>query len=99
MGIIRRIYYLLKGYHLDTNGYWRDKFNQLIHRSIAYKKIYLESPEDYPLPFEKYVIHHINKDKQDNRVSNLKVETPYEHNYRHGHIYYSKINGKTLNTI
>jgi hypothetical protein len=70
---------------IDKNGYERGELNQsdLIHRQIAYKEIYIKNKKDYPLPFSKYVVHHIDRDKLNNDVSNLQILTPEEHNFIH----------------
>lgn len=70
--------------HMDKNGYYRDESGNLIHRTIAYEEIYLRNKHKYPLPFSAYIVHHKNKDKTDNRLSNLKILTQEEHERIHG---------------
>lgn len=74
-----------KGIKTDNKGYKRGELSHsdLIHRQVAYKEIYLKNREDYPLPFEKYIVHHIDGNKQNNDVSNLKILTKEEHEAIH----------------
>ncbi len=46
---------------------------------VAYKNIFLKDKEYYPLSFEKYIIHHKDRDKDNNRTSNLDIVTRDEH--------------------
>lgn len=71
--------------YTDNNGYLRGELthSDLIHRQKAYRNIYLKHREKYPLPFKKYVVHHINSNKKDNRISNLQILTPEEHEKIH----------------
>lgn len=59
----------------------------LIHRRVAYHKIYRKNRDKYPLPFKKYVVHHIDGDKLNNDVSNLEIMTEEEHNKLHRYEY------------
>ena len=72
--------------YIDGEGYERGKVNHsdLIHRQVAYHEIYLKNREKYPLPFSKYVVHHKDKNKRNNRVSNLEILTEKQHNIIHG---------------
>jgi hypothetical protein len=72
--------------YTDENGYKRAniKHSDLIHRQVAYKHIYLKNKENYPLRFSDYVIHHKDGNKQNNKVSNLQILTPEEHEAIHG---------------
>ncbi len=63
------------------------KHSTLIHRQIAYHKIYRKNRDKYPLPFKKYVVHHIDGDKLNNDVSNLEIMTEEEHNRLHRYTY------------
>jgi len=49
-------------YDKDKNGYpiGKVEHSDLIHRQIAYSEIYLKNRHKYPLPFSKYVVHHID---------------------------------------
>jgi len=69
--------------YVDEQGYWRDVYGNLIHRQVA-KRNYLSNRNKYKLPFAKYVVHHKNEDKKDNRIENLEILTPEEHRKRHG---------------
>ncbi len=71
--------------YIDENGYYRWKDTQrLVHRDIAYKQIYLKNRDKYPLPFRCYQIHHIDRNKTNNRVDNLEILTEEEHRKVHG---------------
>ena len=66
---------------LDKNIYPKKKMAKpkKDSRQYAYKNIYLKNKEDYSLPFEKYIIHHKDRDKDNNRTSNLDIVTRDEH--------------------
>ena len=80
---IQIIINLLRGWQLDGRGYWRDKEGNLIHREKAYNKIYLKKVGAYPFPFSKYIIHHIDGDKSNNKLKNLAILTQDHHRYAH----------------
>jgi len=69
-----------KDYWKDNNGY---PHSTAIHRQIAYKKIYLKDKDRYTLPFSKYVVHHIDTNKENFDVRNLYICTEEEHNAIH----------------
>jgi len=73
--------------YIDKRGYPRDEEDdKLIHRKVAYRHIYLQNRDIYPLPFGKYVVHHIDGDKQNFRVKNLEILTRDFHEVeRHGY--------------
>jgi len=66
----------------DKRGYTREHSNA-VHRHRAYHHIYLKNRKKYPLPFEAYEVHHIDGDKDNNRMDNLAVLTPEEHDKAH----------------
>lgn len=69
----------------DENGYRRWAGDgKLVHRGVAYKKIYLPNKDSYPLPFSEYVVHHKDENKKNNDVSNLQIVTQEEHERIHG---------------
>lgn len=63
----------------------RDEMNKyhnlLVHRLIA--RAFLDIPNN----FEKYDVHHIDENKQNNNVSNLKIMTKKDHQILHNQIY------------
>ena len=70
--------------YLDDKGYLRYEENdKLVHRAVAYEEIYLKNPEEYPLGFACYVVHHIDMNKLNNDTSNLQILTPEEHSWIH----------------
>ncbi|MBT4604752.1 hypothetical protein HOC01_03870 [archaeon] len=72
--------------YTDKHGYKRDgvPHSNLTHRQVAYKQIYLKHRNKFPLPFSRYQVHHIDENKRNNRVSNLKIVTREEHEELHG---------------
>lgn len=80
MNIIKRIIYFFKGNYKDNNGYWRTKEGWLIHRQKAYET-YLEKREEYPLPYQHYLVLHKDKDKENNKRDNLIILTRQEIEY------------------
>lgn len=70
---------------IDKKGYPRYRKNgKLVHRSMAYKYIYLKNMGKYPLPFRKYIVHHKDGNKRNYHSSNLEILTPTEHRTTHG---------------
>jgi inner membrane protein involved in colicin E2 resistance len=69
----------------DEQGYlrWKDS-KKRVSRTIAYKEIYLKNKKKYPLKFEDYQVHHIDKNKENNKVENLKLVERGEHEKEHG---------------
>jgi len=70
------------GDYKDKWGYERNHTDS-VHRHRAYHHIYLKDRKKYPLPFEAYEVHHIDGDKNNNRMDNLAVLTPEEHDKAH----------------
>ena len=72
--------------YFDKHGYERGDYHysDLIHRQIAYQKIYLPNREKYPLHFDQYQVHHIDGDKRNNHLSNLLIVTEEQHAKLHG---------------
>ncbi|MCG2717931.1 MAG: HNH endonuclease [Nanoarchaeota archaeon] len=74
----------MEEHYLDDKGYFRyTSTDRLIHRVIAYEYLYLQNPEDYPLGFCNYVIHHKDENKVNNFPSNLQILTREEHDKIH----------------
>ena len=84
MNKFKRIINLIRGWNKDSNGYWRKKNGKLVHREVAYKKIYLKKPEKYAYTFHRYIVHHIDGDKENNSKNNLAIWNSKEHNDYHG---------------
>ncbi len=59
--------------HTDNKGYERRGYSTLIHRQIAFHQIYKKNRDKYSLPFSKYQVHHKDKNKQNNNLSNLEL--------------------------
>lgn len=68
----------------DEKGYERTEkeHTDLVHRNRAYH-IYLQNRDKYPLPYSAYEVHHKDFDKTNNKVSNLQILTPSEHDKIH----------------
>ena len=62
-----------KGQFIDKRGFLRNKQKKLVHRSMAYNSIYKRNREKYRKPFSQYYIVHKDKNKLNNKVSNLKL--------------------------
>ena len=67
------------GCHVTKKGYLRGNFDgrTRLQHSVLWEKA------NGPVPFA-HRLHHINGDKQDNRLSNLQCVTFLEHNRIHG---------------
>ncbi|MFH0712031.1 MAG: HNH endonuclease [archaeon] len=59
-----------------------------IHRIRAYNHIYLMNRKKYPLQWGAYEVHHIDGDRDNNRMDNLAVLTPEEHDKAHDKMEY-----------
>ena len=71
--------------YIDNGGYKRGnvKHSDLQHRQIAFKYIYQPNRDKYPLPFSQYQVHHIDGNKQNNDLKNLKLVTQDSHEQIH----------------
>ncbi len=68
---------------VDSRGYLRNGYGDLIHRDVAYKQLY-DYPNKHNRRFRCYDIHHIDRNKLNNHPSNLKILTREEHKAEHG---------------
>lgn len=62
--------------HKNNKGYYRTSDNELLHRKI-WEEFYGQKIPD------GMVIHHINENVNDNRISNLQLMTQEEHTRHH----------------
>lgn len=68
--------------YLDDNGYLRfADSNKLVHRWMAYKKLY--SRRKFKHPFKYYIIHHKDRNKRNNSSRNLQILTKRRHDKIH----------------
>lgn len=68
----------------DERGYGRYvDSGRLVHRSVAYKEIYLKNRDKYPGRFSEYVVHHKDGDKTNNMANNLEITTKKDHFNKH----------------
>jgi len=68
---------------VDNFGYLRDKKGYLIHRTLAFRFIYMKNRNIYQLPFKQYQVHHRDYNKLNNDIFNLIVLTYDEHQMLH----------------
>ena len=69
--------------HIDSRGYERNGYGDLIHRKVAYNCLY-DYPNTHNKRFGSYDIHHIDRNKLNNHPNNLKILTRDEHKKEHG---------------
>ena len=70
---------------INKNGYFAfNDTGKLVHRWVAYHKIYLHNPAKYPFRFGYYQIHHIDRNKLNNNPENLALMLKPEHRKEHG---------------
>ncbi|MFH1276565.1 MAG: HNH endonuclease [Candidatus Woesearchaeota archaeon] len=55
----------------------------LFYREVAKRCIYNLNHKKYPLPFNQYDVHHIDKNPTNDDLNNLAILTPEEHNALH----------------
>jgi len=70
---------------INKDGYlvFKDS-GKLVHRWVAFYKIYLKNKYHYFLPFRYYQVHHIDGNKLNNNVENLEIITKGKHGKLHG---------------
>ena len=73
----------LKKFDYNTKQYIVNENGDQASRVVAFEHIYRKDREKYPLPFSKYVIHHIDRDTFNNSIKNLYICTSKEHNTIH----------------
>ncbi|MBN1501955.1 HNH endonuclease [Candidatus Woesearchaeota archaeon] len=70
--------------YVDNNGYLRfTGSKKLVHRWVAYSRIYKPNRYKYFGGFSRYQVHHIDGNKLNNNVSNLRIVTKREHEDTH----------------
>lgn len=67
---------------IDNNGYERDGFGILVHRKVAWEKLY--NRLNHPNKFGSYDVHHKDRNKRNNSPDNLEILTREEHRIKHG---------------
>lgn len=72
--------------HLDENGYYRNGYNKLVHRDVAYHSHYISGYKEgkYKLRYREYDVHHVDRNKLNNHPDNLQILTREEHKKVHG---------------
>jgi len=80
-----------KNTYVDENGYVRTigvfSHSNLLHRRIAYEKIFIPHQQRYFKQFKELDVHHRDGDKLNNHISNLQILTKEEHKEIHGEKY------------
>ena len=71
--------------YIDEKGYKR-KDSRLVSRREAFFGIFLPNKEKFKNPFSSYVVHHKDRNKLNNSISNLQILTPEEHGKLHGKV-------------
>jgi len=69
--------------YIDEKGYLRDFYGKLVHRQIAYQKMYEGNENKFKDYFKELHVHHIDGDKQNNKVSNLFICSNEDHDRIH----------------
>ena len=66
--------------YIDKNGYFRfNDSDKLVHRWVAYNKIYKPNKRKYSMNFRNYQVHHKDGNKLNNSPLNLQVVTLFQH--------------------
>ena len=73
----------------DEHGYLRwNNSKRLVHRTIAYKEIYLKNRKNFHFPFSEYQIDHKDGKKKNNRKDNLDLVPIRIHELKHNILRY-----------
>jgi len=71
--------------YLDEKGYLRfNDSGNLVHRWVAYNKIYKPTKRKYSMKFRNYQVHHKDGNKLNNNPINLQVVSVSKHKSIHG---------------
>lgn len=66
--------------YIDKKGYLRfNDSDKLVHRWMAYNKIYKPNKRKYSMGFRNYQVHHKDGNKLNNSYENLQVVTIFQH--------------------
>lgn len=75
--------YVITALRVDESGYYRDQNNYLVHRTMAFRLVYLPNRQKYTQMFKVYQVHHKDGNKLNNLPDNLLILTKDEHNFLH----------------
>ena len=71
-------------FYIDQRGYKRfKKDGKLVHREIAYQRVYRKNKSSYPKRFSEYDVHHMDGNKLNNNPANLILKPRETHELTH----------------
>ena len=71
-------------FYIDQRGYKRfKKDGKLVHREIAYQRVYRKNKSSYPKRFSEYDVHHMDGNKLNNSPANLILKPRETHELTH----------------
>lgn len=71
-------------FYIDNKGYKRyKKDDRLVHRDIAFLKVYRKNKASYPRRFSEYDVHHMDGNKLNNNPQNLILKPRETHHLTH----------------